>query len=245
MANPKYSIVVPFFNEEGNIDTLLAEILQAAGMLGEAEVVAVDDCSNDATLQKLKTVAAADERVRVVHHLSNSGQSAAICTGVDAAIGQWIITLDGDGQNDPADIPKMVTRIEQSDGLTMVAGHRTKRQDNRLRKFSSRVANGVRGWMLGDGTPDTGCGLKVFARDAFMRFPRFNHMHRFLPALVQRDGGIVISEPVNHRPRTAGVSKYGLWDRLWVGITDIFGVIWLNRRRVYPCAAKELSNGSD
>jgi dolichol-phosphate mannosyltransferase len=161
-----------------------------------------------------------------------------VASGVKAARASLIATLDGDGQNDPADIPALLERLlaeppDQRDRL-MIAGNRRKRRDTAVRRLSSRVANGVRAGLLGDDTPDAGCGLKLFSRAAFLDMPRFDHMHRFLPALMIRQGGRVLSVPVNHRPRQRGVSKYGLWNRLWVGIVDLFGVMWLQRRASLP-----------
>ena len=170
-----------------------------------------------------------------------SGQSAAVATGVRHAGAAWIATLDGDGQNDPADIPKLLDTAlrSKSDRLRLVMGNRTTRRDTWLRRLSSRVANGVRGGLLKDGTPDTGCGIKVFDRAVFMDMPRFNHMHRFMPALFQREGFDVVSVPVNHRERTRGTSKYGLHNRLWVGIVDLFGVMWLIGRASPRVAVEE------
>jgi dolichol-phosphate mannosyltransferase len=170
--------------------------------------------------------------IRLLTHAVRSGQSAAVATGVLHARGPWVATLDGDGQNDPADIPKLLAAAENaaSPTLKLVMGNRTTRRDTWLRRLSSRIANGVRGVLLGDGTPDTGCGIKVFDRRAFLDVPRFNHMHRFMPALFQREGYSAISVPVNHRSRTRGQSKYGLHNRLWVGIVDLFGMIWLKSR---------------
>jgi len=174
--------------------------------------------------------------LRVVRHSRACGQSTAIVSGVRAAAAPVIVTMDGDGQNDPADAPALLDAYAAAGGgdRVMIAGHRVNRRDTWFRRFSSRVANGVRGTLLGDATPDTGCGLKVFSRRAFLHMPAFNHMHRFLPALMIRAGGKVLSVPVNHRPRTRGTSKYGLWNRLWVGIVDLFGVIWLIRRAANP-----------
>ncbi len=168
----------------------------------------------------------------LLRHRAGCGQSAAIITGVRAARGAWIATLDGDGQNDPADIPALLARAQVPGGPAplLVAGHRTRRRDSRVKKMSSRAANAIRARMLGDATPDTGCGLKVFQRAAFLELPAFDHMHRFLPALFIRAGGQVVSVPVGHRPRTRGASKYGTLDRLWVGIFDLIGVAWLQRR---------------
>jgi dolichol-phosphate mannosyltransferase len=170
--------------------------------------------------------------VRLIRHAVRSGQSAAVATGVREARARWIATLDGDGQNDPADIPKLLDALHgaASPRLRLVMGNRTTRRDTWFRRLSSRVANAVRGGLLEDGTPDTGCGIKVFDRSVFVDMPRFDHMHRFMPALFQREGYEVISVPVNHRERTRGKSKYGLHNRLWVGIVDLFGVKWLIRR---------------
>lgn len=235
------SIVVPVRNEAENILPLLAEIHAALagtpGKPGDYEVVYVDDGSTDATPQRLAEAQASDPRLRVLAHRESCGQSAALVTGFRAARGEWIATLDGDGQNDPADIPKLLAARDGAGGgastpsnLQLVAGYRKKRQDTWLKRFSSRVANGVRARMLGDATPDTGCGLKLILRSAVLELPVFDHMHRFLPALIQRNGGATLSVEVNHRPRTRGTSNYGMFDRLWVGIVDLFGVMWLQRR---------------
>jgi dolichol-phosphate mannosyltransferase len=179
--------------------------------------------------------------LRVVRHRQSCGQSQAVASGVKLARAPWIATLDGDGQNDPADIPALIRRRDQeaaassSDAvLVMIAGHRQTRRDTFIRRLSSRVANAVRSTMLKDSTPDSGCGLKLFARQTFLDMPRFDHMHRFLPALMIRAGGKVVSVGVNHRPRERGVSKYGVWNRLWVGIVDLFGVAWLRSRARTP-----------
>ena len=231
---PEFSVVVPFFNEADNVITLVEEIASVMHGL-DFELVAVDDCSTDGTAVRLQSLLTRVSMLRVVGHARNRGQSAAVCSGVDAARGRWIITLDGDGQNDPADIPAMLAaRGTGSEQVDLICGHRRKRNDNWLRRFSSRIANGVRGRLLDDATPDTGCGLKVFERRTFMRLPRFDHMHRFLPALVQREHGRVRSIVVSHRPRRHGQSKYGVWNRLWVGIVDLFGMMWLKRRAFVP-----------
>jgi dolichol-phosphate mannosyltransferase len=227
------SVVIPVCNEEENVLPLAREIHAALDGRFTFETIFVDDGSTDGTARAV--VAARLQgmpEVRLVRHQVRSGQSAAVATGVRAARARWIATLDGDGQNDPADIPKLLEAVAQSNspGLRLVMGNRTTRRDTWLRRLSSRVANGVRGGLLKDGTPDTGCGIKVFDRDVFLDMPRFNHMHRFMPALFQREGYQVISVPVNHRERTRGRSKYGLHNRLWVGIVDLFGVMWLIRR---------------
>ena len=227
------SVVIPVCNEQDNVEPLAREIHAALAGRHAFETIFVDDGSTDGTA---RAVLAAREagmpEVRLIRHSKRSGQSAAVATGVREARAPWVATLDGDGQNDPADIPKLFDAVRQSNSprLRLVMGNRTTRRDTWLRRLSSRVANGVRGGLLRDGTPDTGCGIKVFDRGVFMDMPRFNHMHRFMPALFQREGYEVISVPVNHRERTRGTSKYGLHNRLWVGIVDLFGVMWLIRR---------------
>jgi len=226
------SVVVPVRNEASNIGPLVAEI--SAALVGVAhEIVYVDDGSTDATAAELQAFSASYP-LRWLHHVKSCGQSAAVLTGVRAARGIWIATLDGDGQNDPADIPAMFARAMQSAGPILVAGHRTRRRDTWRKRISSRIANKIRAGMLGDHTPDTGCGLKLFRRDEFLGLPHFDHMHRFLPALFLRAGAEVVSVPVNHRARERGVSNYGTLDRLLVGIPDLCGVWWLMRRGKRP-----------
>jgi dolichol-phosphate mannosyltransferase len=225
-ATPEISVVIPVCNEADNVGPLAREIV--AALQGRAfEILFVDDGSTDGTADALRTLRVFIPQLRVLRHSYRSGQSAAVCSGVRHARAAWIATLDGDGQNDPADIPALFEARKQAE---LVMGNRTRRRDTWLRHVQSRVANGVRGRLLGDGTPDTGCGIKVMRRDVFMDLPRFDHMHRFLPALFLRAGARVVSVPVSHRPRERGTSKYGLFDRLWVGIVDIFGVMWLRRR---------------
>jgi len=234
----KVSIVVPVYNEADNISVLIAEIVEAMSEAEAYEIIYVDDGSKDNTASVLKQIQQDVGMLRVIHHQQSCGQSTAIYTGVKAASYTCVATLDGDGQNDPADIPRLYEVLMQqrksNSNLWMVAGWRNKRHDSAWRLFSSKVANTVRSRLLGDNTPDTGCGLKVFLRDEFLRLPYFDHMHRFLPALILRAGGQVISEPVNHRARAHGYSKYGTLDRLWVGIVDILGVIWLQKRVKLP-----------
>jgi len=226
------SVVVPVCNETENVAPLAREI--ASALAGRRyEMIFVDDGSTDdtrAALHRLRRDGL--HTLRIMRHSFRSGQSAAVATGVRAARGHWIATLDGDGQNDPADIPKLLAARDQpaNAGVLLFMGNRTTRRDTGFRRLQSRIANGVRGRLLGDGTPDTGCGIKLFERAAFLDLPYFDHMHRFMPALFQRRGNRVISVPVGHRPRERGVSKYGMFDRLWVGIVDIFGVMWLRRR---------------
>ncbi|MGD9602150.1 MAG: glycosyltransferase family 2 protein [Gammaproteobacteria bacterium] len=243
LDSPDYSVVIPCYNEGDNIEHLVREVVAAAEPGDRFEIVVVDDASTDHTLDALRQLKSRQPALRIVRHAVNRGQSAALCTGVAAARGGWIATLDGDGQNDPADVPALLAearRLAMPDEDLVVCGHRTRRQDTFVRRLSSRIANGVRARALGDATPDTGCGLKVFRRDTFMRLPHFNHMHRFLPALVQRAGGRSVSVPVNHRPRLHGFSKYGIGNRLWVGIVDLFGVSWLIRRRFRLSRVEEI-----
>jgi len=234
IAPPELSVVVPVHEEAGNIRPLLAEIRDAlAGQL-EYEIVYVDDGSTDATLDDLRAAMADEPRLVVVRHRTRCGQSAAVHTGVRTARGTWIATLDGDGQNDPADIPRLFAQARAAGRGSMVAGYRRQRQDDWAKRIGSRLANAVRRGVLGDATPDSGCGLKVFARETYLALPCFDHMHRFLPALFRAYGARVEIAEVNHRPRRTGRSKYGTLDRLWVGIVDLFGVFWLQRRTVRP-----------
>ena len=237
-AAPLLSVVVPVHNEAENVALLLDEIDAALGGRVDYEVLFVDDASSDDTARLLVELAQSLPHLRVLRHSRNSGQSTAIATGVRAARGRLVATLDGDGQNDPADIPALLERWRAEDGESgaplLLAGWRAARSDTWLRRLSSRIANGVRGRMLRDDTPDTGCGLKLIRRDVFLDLPYFDHMHRFLPALVQRRGGKVVSVSVRHRERTRGKSNYGTFDRLRVGIVDLFGVMWLIRRAKRP-----------
>ncbi len=230
----KLSIVVPVFNEADNILMLLNEITQALQVAEAYEIIFVDDASTDNSAQVFADALQQIPNLRVLKHSRTSGQSRAVYTGVKAARYDIIATLDGDGQNDPADIPRLyqtlIAKQVLEPKLVMVAGWRQHRHDSAWRLFSSKLANTVRAALLGDNTPDTGCGLKVFTKDMFLSLPYFDHMHRFLPALVLRTGGQVISEPVNHRSRIKGQSKYGTLDRLSAGIIDLLGVMWLQRR---------------
>jgi dolichol-phosphate mannosyltransferase len=233
----RISVVIPVCNEADNVEPLAREIQRALAAFHPFEIIFVDDGSTDRTAAAVRAARAAGlPEIRLLQHSHRSGQSAAVCTGVRAARADWIATLDGDGQNDPADIPAMIAaQATGGENLRLVMGNRkAARKDPWLRRISSSVANSVRSWMLHDGTPDTGCGIKLMHRATFMELPRFNHMHRFLAALFQRAGARVISIPVRHRARTRGTSKYGLHNRLWVGIVDLFGVHWLIRRTPPP-----------
>ena len=236
------SVVIPVKDEAANVVPLVAELRAALDGLLDYEILYVDDGSKDGTAAEVARLQAEAPHLRLLRHMRNYGQSAAIRSGVRAARAAWIATLDGDGQNDPADILKL-WRI----GLTapeapplLIAGYRESRRDSWRKRFASQVANRVRRRVLGDDTPDTGCGLKLFPRSLFLDLPYFDHMHRFLPALVLREGGMVRSIQVNHRPRRRGVSKYGVFDRLGVGIVDLFGVIWLKRRAARPYLLDEV-----
>ncbi len=246
---PDLSVVVPVLNEADNIDPLIDDIRTALDGRCDYEIVYVDDGSSDATFDNLVAAARRCPRVKVVSHNDRYGQSAAIFSGVKAALAPIIATLDGDGQNDPQDIIKLLAihtgAAPKDRDRLLVAGHRAKRRDNRLKRISSTVANRVRAAMLGDNTPDTGCGLKLFSREMFLEMPHFDHMHRFLPALVIRSGGKVVSVTVNHRARQRGISNYGMWDRLWIGIVDLFGVMWLQRRPCRPRTGDERQDRQD
>jgi dolichol-phosphate mannosyltransferase len=228
MTSPHLSVVVPVFNERDNVTPLVNEIVAALRGLVAFEIVYVDDHSRDDTLAVLQGLKATTPELRVLHHVNQSGQSTAVRTGVKAARGAWIATLDGDGQNDPADIPKLLARREDSaTDVKLFAGWRVNRKDTGSKRWASKLANAIRSRMLHDSTPDTGCGIKLFEREAFLDLPYFDHMHRYLPALMQRAGWKTISVPVNHRHRASGVSKYNNLNRALVGLRDLRGVAWL------------------
>jgi glycosyltransferase involved in cell wall biosynthesis len=235
------SIVIPARNEDENVAPLVGEIRAALDGQFAYEIIYVDDGSDDATAGEVVRLAAGRSDLRLVRHARSCGQSAATRTGVAAARARWIATLDADGQNDPADIPKLwqLAREASATPPLLIAGQRRRRQDSWSKRAASRIANAVRRRLLGDDTPDTGCGLKLFPRTLFLDLPAFDHMHRFLPALVLRAGGRVRPVQVNHRPRHRGVSKYGIFDRLGVGIVDLFGVLWLQRRAMQPVLLDE------
>ncbi len=233
---PDLSVVVPVHNERDNIVPLLTEIAAALRGKADFEIVYVDDLSRDDTLAVLSAAKAQFPELRVLRHVAQSGQSTALRTGIKAARGTWIATLDGDGQNDPADIPKLLEmrdtsqRSESERAIKLYAGWRVNRQDSGSKRWASKWANAIRSRLLRDDTPDTGCGIKLFDRGVFLDLPYFDHMHRYLPALFQRAGWQVKSVPVNHRARGAGVSKYNNLNRALVGIADLRGVAWLIRR---------------
>jgi len=228
---PDLSVVVPVHNERDNIVPLLGEIAAALRGRCDFEIVYVDDCSRDDTLSVMTAAKTQFPELRILRHLSQSGQSTAVRTGVKAARGAWIATLDGDGQNDPADIPKLMAMRDASpNSIKLFAGWRVERKDSGSKRWASKFANAIRSRLLRDATPDTGCGIKLFDRAAFLDLPYFDHMHRYLPALMQRAGWQVKSVPVNHRPRGTGQSKYNNFNRALVGIADLRGVAWLIRR---------------
>src|SRR5712691_1680494 len=231
-AAPTVSIIVPVRNEAGNIAPLIAEIAAALGKNLSFEIIYVNDGSTDRTESELTLLMASRPWLRQVKHQTSCGQSAAVCSGVLHARATVIVTLDGDGQNDPAFIPPLLKALAVgAPRVGLVAGQRVGRQATGFKKFQSRLANGVRNVVLRDGTRDTGCGLKAFRRDLFLALPYFDGLHRFLPVLVRREGYDIGYVDVVDRPRRFGTSNYGMWDRLWVGILDLFGVWWLIRRR--------------
>jgi dolichol-phosphate mannosyltransferase len=259
------SVVIPAKNEEDNIADLVAEIRTALEGRFRYEIIYIDDGSTDRTPEVLSRLQPECPYLKVWTHKACAGQSRAISHGVELASYPVIVTLDADGQNDPADIPAMIEKLIRLNvtgsksaaesrepsifdppGITaLIAGYRKNRKDTWVKRMSSRIANGFRSRVLKDRTPDTGCGLKVFYRSVFLRLPYFDHMHRFLPALVQRLGYGVSVHEVNHRPRHAGSSKYGLHDRLWVGIVDLLGVMWLQRRCRSVRLLQDERNGSN
>lgn len=241
IATPAVSVVVPVRNEAGNVAPLVAEIV--AALQGRVfEIVYVDDGSTDATEQELRRLMAQHPCLRQIRHQLSCGQSAAVRTGVAMARAAIVATLDGDGQNDPAFIPKLVAVLEAgAPRIGLVAGQRVGRKASGFKKLQSRIANGVRNAVLKDGTRDTGCGLKAFRRDVFLALPYFDGLHRFLPALVRREGFDIGYVDVIDRPRAHGVSNYGFWDRLWIGILDLAGVWWLVRRKRRIPKAQEVT----
>lgn len=232
------SVVVPFYNEQGNIIPLVEEVVYSLKDLPHWQIVLVNDGSTDQTPQEIENACHLYPNCTVVHHVANQGQSSALCTGIQFALYDWIITLDGDGQNNPADIKDLIATMTDKD-FHVAFGHRTNRKDSFFKKLSSRLANYIRILVLNDKCLDTGCSLKLFPRSAFQTLPKFDHLHRFLPALFQFSGYEVINVPVSHRPRIRGESKYGFWGRFSAGFFDVIGVLWLKNRYLRPALVRE------
>ncbi len=241
MTQPLISVVVPVLNEAENIEPLVREIVAALSGKYAYEIVYVDDGSTDDTLTIAQGLMPQVPALRIVHHAQRTGQSFAVRSGVKAAHGVWIGTLDGDGQNDPADLPRLLDRaLAGGEGLGLVGGWRTQRKDTLWKKIGSKIGNGVRQFFLRDNCPDSGCGIKVFRRDAFLDLPAFHALHRFTPALMISRGWQCTYVPVNHRSRERGVSKYNNLQRALVGIVDLVGVAWL-RKRARIVKSREIS----
>ncbi|MBL4852743.1 MAG: glycosyltransferase family 2 protein [Robiginitomaculum sp.] len=238
----KYSVVVPVYNEQENVGPLAAEIAKAMDGM-PYEMIFINDASTDGTLEALAELKATHKTLRILSHRDNSGQSRSVRSGVLTAAGEIVATLDGDGQNDPADIPGLIeimTREDAPDNLALVGGRRAKRKDTWAKRVASKFGNGVRKWLLKDEADDTGCGLKVFKREAFLHLPYFDHIHRYIPALMLREGYVIEFADVGHRNRQFGVSKYTNFGRLIVSISDLRGVMWLNRRARNPGGVDEV-----
>jgi dolichol-phosphate mannosyltransferase len=242
---PAVSIVVPVRNEADNIAPLVDEIAAALDKNLAFELIYVNDGSTDRTEAELTRLMASRPWLRQIKHETSCGQSAAVSSGVIHARAGIVVTLDGDGQNDPAFIPALLEAMTKAPHIGLVAGQRVGRQATGFKRFQSRVANAVRSVVLRDGTRDTGCGLKAFRRDLFLRLPYFDGLHRFLPALVRREGYAIGYVDVVDRPRRAGTSNYGMWDRLWIGILDLLGVWWLIRRRRHIAQVSEVKRNAD
>ena len=242
---PQASVVVPVRNESGNLKPLIDEIVVALAGRYTFEIIYVNDGSTDATAAELQTLARTVPELRFLSHVQSCGQSSAVRTGVAASRAPLVATLDGDGQNNPTFIPAMIEILLSQPAIGLVAGQRVGRKATGFKKFQSRVANAVRGAILRDGTRDTGCGLKAFRRAMFLDLPYFDGLHRFLPALVRREGFGVGYVDVVDRERLHGVSNYGFWDRLWVGILDLAGVWWLIRRRKRVPQLTEMNRDAD
>ena len=239
-GGPEVSVVVPVFNEAGAAPALAREI--AAAFRGrDIEILFVDDSSRDETREQLAALQPDLPALRILTHAANAGQSRAVRTGVLAARSDIIVTLDGDGQNDPADAPRLVEALRAGPpDLALVGGERVRRQDSAAKTIASRLGNSIRRRLLRDTANDTGCGLKAFRREAFLRLPYFDHIHRYLPALMQREGYSTLFLPVGHRPRTSGASKYTNLGRLWASASDLAGVIWLQSRARNPGPITEI-----
>jgi len=236
----RYSIVIPVYNEQDNVLPLAEEIIQVLGSGPAFEVLFVDDGSSDATAERL---AAAKHRlpgIRLLRHTARSGKSAALLTGFKAARADWVVTMDGDRQNDPADVPALLAATMADPAVVLAAGMRRRRIDSTAKRLASRAANRIRRALLHDDCPDTGCGMKLIRRDVFLALPFFDAMHRFLPALVRQRGHAYVNVPINDRARTAGQSKYSNLGRAVAGLFDLAGVVWLRKRTTLPPAVTEV-----
>lgn len=235
------SVIIPAYNEQENLEALVQKISEAFCLVSSFEIVIVDDCSTDETREICARLKQSFPKITYLRHTQNAGQSASVLTGVKHARFDLIATLDGDGQNPPSEINKLINAYQLHTGNkseTLFAGHRHGRQDPWIKLVSSKIANAIRRKLLRDDCPDTGCGLKLFHKSTFLELPHFNHMHRFLPALFKRNGYNVVNVPILHAPRQFGVSKYNTLGRLRVGIVDLFGVAWLARRPCNPAIEK-------
>ena len=232
------SIVIPIYNEQDNIIQLIKEVRVALEKKINYEIIIVDDGSDDNTYEAVNKIKKNNKNITIISHKKNYGQSIGLQTGIVKANSKYIVTLDGDGQNDPKDILKLISSFDIKVGFMMVIGNRVNRIDSVAKKVASRLAFQIRKLLLKDTTPDTGCAIKVFRKKDFLQLPFFNHIHRFLPFLFNTFGGKIISIPVNHRSRSSGISKYSNFQRFLVGINDLYGVIWLRKRSVWPILKK-------
>ena len=233
------SIVIPIYNEQGNIIQLIKEVRAALEKKLNYEIIIVDDGSDDNTYEVVNKI---NKNINIISHKKNYGQSIGLRTGIIEANSEYIVTLDGDGQNDPRDILKLIKPFDSKVSFMMVIGNRVNRIDSTAKKVASRLAFQIRKLLLKDTTPDTGCAIKLFRKKDFLQLPFFNHIHRYLPFLFNTFGGKIISIPVNHRSRSSGISKYSNFQRFLVGITDLYGVIWLRKRCVLPELTKTNKN---
>ncbi len=236
------TVIVPVRDEAGNLAPLMEEIHAALDGVMDYEVIFIDDGSRDGSGDELAGLGAKDPRVRVLVHATGSGKTRALINGIKVAGGPVIVTIDGDRQDDPQDIKKFWAKMTAGGAADLnlaISGWRTNRKDSRWKWLTSRIANRIRAALLGDNTPDSGCGFKMFPRDAFLELPRFDNMHRFLPALFKKYGCRLEVQEVSHRPRVQGKSKYGTFDRAWASLWDLMGVIWLQRRTRYPSATEK------
>ena len=232
------SIVIPIYNEQYNIIQLIKEVRASLEKKINYEIIIVDDGSDDNTYEVLNKIKKNNKNITIISHKKNYGQSIGLRTGIIEANSEYIVTLDGDGQNDPRDILKLIKSFDAKVSFMMVIGNRVNRIDSLAKKVASRLAFQIRKLLLKDTTPDTGCAIKVFRKKDFLQLPFFNHIHRFLPFLFNTFGGKIISIPVNHRSRSSGVSKYSNFQRFLVGINDLYGVVWLRKRSVWPILKK-------